>query len=684
MSKDIARDTAAAGKPIVLADGATVVVVGGGPAGAFFAIRAARKARQRGMKLDLVILERKKELHFYEAVSSVAFREGCNYCAGSVSPLLTDLLEANGLPLPEEIVEGKARSLTVHADWKSIELPIPEGRDIVSVFRGSRPRRRSQRHVNFDAYLLEQAVKEGARVITGEVQGIRYNAAGKPVVSYRIGSDAESKTIEADLAVFGGGVNQTPGMALRANSLFRSLGEVLPGFRPPEVRKAIICEVLAQEELLQSLAGEVHFAQYGSKDLRIEMSLLVPRGHWITVVLIGPSVDRADPAGHLAVVERFLELPHIRRFLPRKAKLTPACMCNPNMTVGVARNPIGDRIALIGDMVVSRLYKDGIYSALTTAAALAECALDVGVDRKSLKRGYKPAVRRFERENRFGRIVFLLNRLTFSQPVLSRIAYQAVLTERKTKPKQKRRLANVLWRIASGDDTYGRILASMFHPATVRLILVGGVAVTIRNYVAELVFGLNWTGFGRHPTGVPKEDVAKKRREIVGVLGIRPFEHRPDFERVYSIRIKADRKDILHQLGKFGDLDRQYLRPRMIDIYRTRGDANEAGSTIRYDVLCRRLSFSVVLEKVLGSRYLLYRIANGFAQGGVLAFDVDCEETGVCLLSIYVAFDFPRRRNPLNRVFWRLFRWIFPAFVHDVAWNHSLCRIKHLAESDQR
>jgi len=684
MSKDIARDTPTAGQPIVLADGATVVVVGGGPAGAFFAIRAARKARDRGMKLDLVILERKKELHFYEAVSSVAFREGCNYCAGSVSPLLTDLLEANGLPLPEEIVEGKAQSLTVHADWKSIELPIPEGRDIVSVFRGSRPRRRSQRHVNFDAYLLEQAVEEGARVITGEVQSIRYNAAGKPLVSYRIGIGPESKTIEADLAVFGGGVNQTPGMALRANPLFRSLGEVLPGFRPPEVRKAIICEVLAQEELLQSLAGEVHFAQYGSKDLRIEMSLLVPRGQWITVVLIGPSVDRAEPSGHLAVVERFLELPHIRRFLPRKAKLTPACMCNPNMTVGVAGNPIGDRIALIGDMVVSRLYKDGIYSALTTAAALAECVLEVGVDRASLKRGYEPAVRRFERENRFGRIVFLLNRVTFSHPVLSRIAYQAVLSERKTKPKHKRRLANVLWRIASGDDTYGRILASMFHPATVWLILVGGVAVTIRNYATELVFGLNWTGFGRHPTGVPQEDVAKKRREIVGVLGIRPFEHRPDFERVYSIRIKADRKDILHQLGKFGDADRQYLRPRMIDIYRTTGDANEVGSTIRYDVLCRRLSFSVVLEKVLGSRYLLYRIQNGFAQGGVLAFDVDCEETGVCLLSIYVAFDFPRRRNPLKRVFWRLFRWIFPAFVHDVAWNHSLCKIKHLAESDQR
>ena len=90
-----------------------------------------------------------------------------------------------------------------------------------------------------------------------------------------------------------------------------------------------------------------------------------------------------------------------------------------------------------------------------------------------------------------------------------------------------------------------------------------------------------------------------------------------------------------------------------------------------------------VLEKLVEGRYLLYRVADGFARGGILAFDVDRVRTGVSLLTIYVAFDFPRGTSPLARLGWHLGRSIFPAFVHDVLWNHSLCKIKHLAEFDE-
>ena len=47
---------------LTLPDGATVVVVGCGPAGSFFAILALRKARELGRTLDLTILERKTEV----------------------------------------------------------------------------------------------------------------------------------------------------------------------------------------------------------------------------------------------------------------------------------------------------------------------------------------------------------------------------------------------------------------------------------------------------------------------------------------------------------------------------------------------------------------------------------------------------------------------------------------------
>ena len=89
------------------------------------------------------------------------------------------------------------------------------------------------------------------------------------------------------------------------------------------------------------------------------------------------------------------------------------------------------------------------------------------------------------------------------------------------------------------------------------------------------------------------------------VLGIQPFQHSPEFERMYSIRIQADHVRILHQLGKFGDRDRKYLTPRMNHGHRTVGSANQVGCTIRYDVRVRWRSFSVVLKKVVAGRYLL-------------------------------------------------------------------------------
>src|SRR5660398_261185 len=202
----------------------------------------------------------------------------------------------------------------------------------------------------------------------------------------------------------------------------------------------------------------------------------------------------------------------------------------------------------------------------------------------------------------------LRSREVFSRPILSRIFYQSLLTERRNKPRHKRRLAGVLWKISSGDETYRRLFAETLRTRTAWLIFAGGVLVTIRNFLTERLFGLEWGDFGRYPTGVPLEEVEKNRREIMTVLGLEPFAGQPEFERMYSIRMKADEKAVFRQLGKFGDEDRKYFKPRFVNVHRTVGGPNEVGSTVRYDVLLSRLSFNVVLEKVVAGRYLLYRV----------------------------------------------------------------------------
>ena len=683
-----------------LPDPATVAVVGGGPAGSFFAIRFLRRARKSGRSIRVIILEKKTEICFYQPTGFCSW-EGCNYCAGGISPRLADLLREEGLELPDEIVESRADEVVVHGDWKSVRLPVPDGRKMLSVFRGSRPRQRSGRYENFDSFLLQTAMAEGAEVITAEVTSIAYSAEDRPIIIYRTptrAADAPDEELEADFAVFAGGVNRSQGMDVTSDPLFAHLRAIIPRLRPPKVRQALISEMQAQgsddPDVLLAVDGEVHFAQYGSKELHIEMSSLVPKQNWVTVVLLGKSIDRAKLSEFPGIMQRFVELPHIRRLLPPGLDLRPGCACHPSMTVGAAKEPYGHRVALIGDMAVSRLYKDGLYSAWTTAAALVECLLDKGIDRDSLRRRYAPVVTAFDRDNRYGRVIFMLSRWVFSHPAFSRILYQAVLTERKTTRPAQWHLATVLWQIASGDESYRRIFASMLRPASGWLIVNGGLLTTIRNQITERLFGLDWRGVGRHQTGVSIEARERKRQEIFSALGLEPPTRAPEMERVYSIRIRAGEDAILRQLGKFGDPDREYLWPRFVSIQRVRGAPNQPGTAIRYQIGAFRrgderlhqralISFAVVLDRVVPRRYLLYRILDGFGRGGVFAFDVKPVKHGVSVLSIYVGFDFYRGKGPLGRAGWWMFRHVFPGFAHDVVWNHSLCKIRYLAETER-
>ncbi len=701
-----------------LGDPGTVLVVGGGPGGAFFAIRLLRRAKELGRRIHVLIIERKAELQFYEPSCPYPPREGCAYCAGGISPRLADVLDDNGFTLPEDIVQGRTESLTLHGNWKAIELQIPEGRRMYSVFRGSRPKGHATHGDNFDSYILGKAVDEGAEVITGEVVSVSYSTSGRPIVGFSRararsggggssgagggdagggpsgsgsddagnpgtagGGDVESR--EVDFVAFAGGVNQVPGGRLEGAPVLASLRRLIPGFRPPGVRKALIFEVHAEERVLQPIRGEIHFAQYGSKGLDIELSSLITKKRYITISLLGRSIDQGGPSDNVQTAIKFLDLPHIRRILPRKIAGIPLCACTPNMTVGTARRPFGDRVALVGDLAVSRLYKDGIFSAYLTASALADCVLDVGIDRKSLKRGYWPVVRWIGQDNAFGRVVFLLNRITFTSPVLSRVLYQAMITERKSKPHLQRRLGRVLWNIASGDDSYRNILLSMFHPATLGTIAFGGLLITLRNSLTELVFGLNWKDCERHPTGVRIEHFKARRLEFLAALGPDESGEARDFESMYSIRIRGEREAIIAQLGKLGDRNRRYLTPRLVKVVRTEGGPNEVGSVIRYYVRSPLPSFSIRLERVIEGEYLIYRVSGGFARGGVLIFNVRPVREGLCLLSIFVAFDFPRPGNRLKKAWWRIFKSLFPGFVHDVIWNHSLCKLKEIVEADE-
>ena len=221
----------------------------------------------------------------------------------------------------------------------------------------------------------------------------------------------------------------------------------------------------------------------------------------------------------------------------------------------------------------------------------------------------------------------------------------------------------------------------MIHPMTLLSIIKGGLLVSCRNYLTELLFGLKWRGFGRYPTGIFLEDFEERRCELIKFLPNHHPEESPEFERMYSIRIRAPKDRIFDALGTFGDLDRKYFKPRFVTVHRIDGKANELGSVIQYDLPLKFMSFRIALEKFERGHYLLYRIMDGFAKGGVLIFDIENHKKAQ-LLSIYVAYNFQEGDSFLTRLFWGLFERLFPQYMHDVLWNHSLCKFKDIVEFD--
>ena len=94
----------ASNRLISLEDNDKVVVVGGGPSGAFFAIHLLREARRLKRNIEVIIIEKKRRR---KSVCYLWECEGCNFGAGIISPRLNGILKKSGLAVPEEIIQGE-------------------------------------------------------------------------------------------------------------------------------------------------------------------------------------------------------------------------------------------------------------------------------------------------------------------------------------------------------------------------------------------------------------------------------------------------------------------------------------------------------------------------------------------------------------------------------------------------
>lgn len=665
--KRLSREASGA---VFLENNNRVIVVGGGPAGAFFARELRILARRRKLDIRVTVVDRQLEKHGGRWRLS-----GCNYCAGVISPRLTRCLADAGICLPPDLIGQSFSHVWLHGTWKNFPYRIPPDRAMVSVFRGPLPPGRECPSMGLDPYLLDLARKQGATLKAGTAEALAYDPDGRPCLTVR-NPDGSRSGLTADFCCIAAG-------AAADSPLMQSFRSLHPGFQPPLTRPALVFELKPGRRFLErTMNRELFFLVSGAGTLDIDHIALVPKGDYLTVTMAGRDVDKTDRADTPDLIRKFLALGPVREILPGLDAAPVACSCRPRLAMMPSVNPHAHRIGLVGDALGARLFRDGLYSAFVSATAMAATLADHGLDKASLERGTGWVTDWLEKDNRYGRRLFRLIQYLLKSRVLSRIAYQSFATEMKFSRSDKWPLGNVLWKIGSGGDDYRQIFRELFSRPVLASVLTGAFK-TLRNGLTERFFGLSWDAYGRYPTVILKEKRDHFKQAISAPLGL-VLPDSPEMERMYAIKIRASARAIFRELGKFGTPGARFLRLRFVGVTHVSGMPNREGAVIRYRLQGTPVAMDVRLTRAVPDKSLLYDPADVFCQNGRLIFDIRPTRDGNQRLVVYTAFDYKRGTRLFTRIFWGGFRRLFPDFAHDVVWNHAMCRIKADAEKGQR
>jgi len=436
-------------KSLQLDDGSRVGVIGGGPAGSFFSIFLIDMAERIGLDIQVDIYEPRD----YSRPGPV----GCNMCGGIISESLVQNLATEGINLPTSVVQRGIDSYNLHMDVGSvlIDTPLNEKR-IGAVYRGPGPRDIKEiKWGSFDGHLQNLAKSRGVNVINERVSEISWED-GYPHIHTRNDSPQHY-----DLVVMAVGVNAA------TRKLFTDLDF---DYKPPETTKTFIQEYYLGEEIIADVLGSsMHVFLLDIP--RLEFAAIIPKGDYVSVCLLGEDIDKE-------LVQSFMDSPEVKGCFPPDWNCElGSCGCSPRINVASAGHPYGDRIVFIGDIGVTRLYKDGIGAAYRTSKAAATTAVFQGVSAEAFEKYFMPACKKIETDNRIGKVIFLVTRLIQKFRFARRAVLRMTMREQE-KEGAELRMSMVLWDMFTGSAPYQEIFLRTLHPAFLAR-LVGDLAVSV-------------------------------------------------------------------------------------------------------------------------------------------------------------------------------------------------------------
>ena len=431
-----------------LAHGSRVAVIGGGPAGSFFSYFLMDMAERAGLEISVDIYEPRDFGRSGPA--------GCNMCGGVIYESLVQSLAVDGINLPETVVQRGIEHNMVHLDIGSVRIQTPRReKRIATTFRGIGPRGLLDfSRQGLDGYLLELAVKKGARHIHARVEDVRRPAGSesndpkRDLVQVKIpGGDFQDYELVA----------VTTGVNTAILKLFREMDF---GYQPPRTARLLAREYyLGEEEVSRYLGPAFHAFLLDIPGL--DYGAIIPKGDYMTVCLLSSHGDlRAE------TMDTFLDHPSVKRILPPDFSAGRfACGCGPRINVSGSKQPFGDRIVFIGDCGVSRLYKDGLGAAYRSAKAAARTVIFQGVSARDFKRHYLPFCRKMEADNRMGQLLFMVVGQIKKMQFVRRAVLRIVSSEQQGQMSIEHSMSMVMWDMLTGGTPYKDVLRRALQPA---------------------------------------------------------------------------------------------------------------------------------------------------------------------------------------------------------------------------
>jgi flavin-dependent dehydrogenase len=316
-----------------------VVIIGGGPGGTACALALRRMAAQMDRQVQVTIVEGKQfvgEMHY-------------NQCVGVLSPPLPDLLwDYLEVKFPYHLSHSEISRYVLHTAREQITLS-DNGQPSIAL-----------RRVQYDAYMLEQAQKQGITVIPARAMDMEFH--DDKVVVY-----TENSPIIADVVVGAFGMDEG------SSAMFTRLTR----YQPPKALSSIVTKYHPSEEEILDFGPCIH--AFLPPDPRIEFGGVTAKRNHLTINIAGTRIEVED-------MQRFLRRPEVVAVLPNFGGENGT---NPDelqfykghIPRSLARNYFGDRYVLVGDAAgLVRAFKGkGVTFGVLTGIRAAQTILQHGI-----------------------------------------------------------------------------------------------------------------------------------------------------------------------------------------------------------------------------------------------------------------------------------------------------------------